>query len=89
MTNNPLQIPELLQLIISSVDTKSLHSCACVSQLWFRHAATAAQNRLQTNQKVSPSLLLHAFPDLFPHGLVVDEGGDPSICGIQLLNNTS
>ena len=49
---NPLQVPELLQLILSAVDTKSLHSCACVSHLWFRHAATTAQNRLQTNQQV-------------------------------------
>ena len=62
---NPLQVPELLQLIISAVDTKSLHSCACVSQLWFRHAATTAEKRFQANQKVYSSFVTFSNPHVY------------------------
>jgi len=51
MTGNPLEVPELLQLIPALVDAKTLHACACVSLGWFRLAASISQSRLQ-DQKV-------------------------------------
>lgn len=47
----PLQVPELLQLIIEAVEDKSLHSCCCVSKSWCTLTANEAQVRLRRNDK--------------------------------------
>ena len=59
MAMNPLNNPELLELVLAALeDTKSLHSCCCVNHQWLK----AASKVLRVG-KESVELLLLCFDE--------------------------
>ncbi|KAL6054289.1 hypothetical protein QOT17_017483 [Balamuthia mandrillaris] len=58
-----MRIPEIMGLLLSWVDDKTLHSCCCADHLWLELAAAEARQRVETNEAWLQPLALALSPE--------------------------